>query len=203
MSNPVGVNNSGTVGNSEGENRDPVTETLKMIEQTHAAIMKVRAQVDETARLLGELTRISTVFDSVGDRLVNATFKASGDATRGVPSHAVLVSFVEELGDLARLALGGARDVRRELRTRAATNSPAQITNVFQNTDLALRDLAVALKRLATRTNRAPAGAPASTIEIENRTLPPPPPRTPSALERALAAGIFAAATSKPSGYKN
>jgi hypothetical protein len=198
MSNPA-VNNSGTVAASEGEARDPVADALKRIEELHAAVVKVHAQVDETARLLGELARISTVFDSVGDRLVNATFKASGDATRGVPSHAVLVSFVEELGDLARLALGGARDVRRELRARAV--KPGQpINDMFHETNLALTELAAALKRLSLRQARPPA----TPIEIENRTTPPPPPRAPSALERALAAGIFAAATnSKSGGYKN
>ncbi|HET6146203.1 MAG TPA: hypothetical protein VFH68_01630 [Polyangia bacterium] len=183
---------------SDGETRDPVTEALKMIEQLHAAVLKVRTQVQDTERLLGELARISTVFDSVGDRLVNATFKASGDATRGVPSHAVLVSFVEELGDLARLALGGARDVRRELRARAAKPGLPP-TSAFQETDLALQELASALRRLALRPQRPPA----TSIEIENRTMPPPPPRAPSPLERALAAGIFAASQSKSGGYKN
>jgi hypothetical protein len=199
MSNPV-ANSSGTASaSSDGEARDPVAEALKMIEQMHAAILKVRTQVQETERLLGELARISTVFDSVGDRLVNATFKASGDATRGVPSHTVLVSFVEELGDLARLALGGARDVRRELRARALKPGALPSSNAFQETDLALHELAGALKRLALR----PARPAAASIEIENRTTPPPPPRAPSALERALAAGIFAASQSKAGGYKN
>ena len=198
MSNPV-VDSSGTVGaSSDGETRDPVAEALKTIEQMHAAILRVRNQVQETERLLGELARISTVFDSVGDRLVNATFKASGDATRGVPSHTVLVSFVEELGDLARLALGGARDVRRELRTRAIKSGQPPVST-FQETNMALNELASALKRLALRPAR-PASPP---IEIENRTMPPPPPRTPSPLERALAAGIFAASQSKNGGYKN
>ena len=199
MSNPV-ANSSGTAAaSSDGETRDPVTEALKMIEQMHAAILRVRSQVQETERLLAELARISTVFDSVGDRLVNATFKASGDATRGVPSHTVLVSFVEELGDLARLALGGARDVRRELRTRAVKPGVPS-ASAFQETDLALHDLATALKRLALR----PARPPAASIEIENRTTPPPTPRAPSALERALAAGIFAASqSSKNGGFKN
>jgi hypothetical protein len=197
MSNPV-LNDSVTTAAPEGEARDPVAEALKMIEQTHAAIVQVRAQVDDTARLLGELARISTAFDSVGDRLVNATFKASGEATRGVPSHAVIVSFVEELGDLARLALGGARDIRRELRARAANPTPPAA--VFHETDSALHELAAALRRVAQRPLRP---ATASPIEIENRTVPPPTPRAPSALERALAAGIFAAATSKPTGFKN
>jgi len=200
MSNPV-LDSSGTTGaSSDGETRDPVAEALKMIEQLHAAVLKVRTQVQDTERLLGELARISTVFDSVGDRLVNATFKASGDATRGVPSHTVLVSFVEELGDLARLALGGARDVRRELRTRA-TKPGLPPASAFQETDLALQELATALKRLALRPQRPQA----TSIEIENRTTPPPPPppRAPSPLERALAAGIFAASQSKNGGYKN
>src|SRR3954467_867745 len=109
MSNPA-LNQPETAAPSDGESRDPITDALKTIEQTHAALMRVRAQVEDATRLLSEFARISAVFDSVGDRLVNATFKASGEATRGVPSHTVLVAFVEELGDLARLSLGGARD---------------------------------------------------------------------------------------------
>lgn len=200
MSNPVANGSATAITASDGEARDPVAEALKMIEQMQAAILTVRTQVQETERLLGELARISTVFDSVGDRLVNATFKASGDATRGVPSHTVLVSFVEELGDLARLALGGARDVRRELRARA-TKPGVPSASPFQETDLALHELAAALKRLALRPR-----PPSASIEIEHRTTPPPPPppRAPSALERALAAGIFAASqSSKNGGFKN
>ena len=139
MSNPA-LNQSGTAAPSDGESRDPVTDALKTIEQTHAALMRVRAQVEDATRLLSEFARISAVFDSVGDRLVNATFKASGEATRGVPSHTVLVAFVEELGDLARLSLGGARDVRRELRARSNQTTPSAAT--LQDADAALKQLA-------------------------------------------------------------
>ena len=148
--------------------------------------------------MLSEMVKVSSVFDSVGDRLVNATFKASGEATHGVPSHAVLVAFVEELGDLARLALGGARDVRRELRAR--TNSPAQ-TTIFHDTDLALQELSTNLRKLAQRPTRP---APPRPIEIENRSAqPPPPPRVQSALDRVLTAGVFAHGAPKSGGYKN
>ena len=195
MSNPA-LNEPGAATTAEGESRDPVAEALKLIEQTHAAIIKVRAQVEDATRLLSEFARISAVFDGVGDRLVNATFKASGEATRGVPSHTVLVSFVEELGDLARLSLGGARDVRRELRARSAQGT--QSATVFHDTDAALRELASALRRISQRPTR-----PAPSIEIETRPASPPPvPRVPSALERALAGGVFAS-TAPKSGYKN
>jgi len=139
------------------------------------------------------------VFDSVGDRLVNATFKASGEATRGVPSHTVLVAFVEELGDLARLSLGGARDVRRELRARSNQATPSAA--VLHDADAALKELANNLRRISQRPGRL-VSTP-SPIEIENRTVPPPPPRVPSALERALAGGVFASTGPKAGGYKN
>lgn len=198
MSNPA-LNQSGTAAPSDGESRDPVADALKTIEQTHAALMRVRAQVEDATRLLSEFARISAVFDSVGDRLVNATFKASGEATRGVPSHTVLVAFVEELGDLARLSLGGARDVRRELRARSNQTTPSAAT--LQDADVALRELANNLRRISQRPGRL-VTAP-SPIEIENRTVPPPPPRVPSALERALAGGVFASTGPKAGGYKN
>jgi hypothetical protein len=198
MSNPA-LNQPGTAAPSDGESRDPVTDALKTIEQTHAALMRVRAQVEDATRLLSEFARISAVFDSVGDRLVNATFKASGEATRGVPSHTVLVAFVEELGDLARLSLGGARDVRRELRARSNQTTPSAAT--LQDADAALKQLANSLRRISQRpAHVVPTPSP---IEIENRTVPPPPPRVPSALERALAGGVFASTGPKAGGYKN
>jgi hypothetical protein len=201
MPNPA-LNQPGAAVTSEGETRDPVADALKLIEQTHAAIVKVRAQVEDATRLLSEFARISAVFDSVGDRLVNATFKASGEATRGVPSHTVLVSFVEELGDLARLSLGGARDVRRELRARS--NNPSPPATIFHDTDSALQELANTLRRLSQRPTRP--AATTSPIEIENRTASPPPvprvPPLPSALDRALAGGVFSTAA-KSGGYKN
>jgi hypothetical protein len=202
MSNPA-LNQPGAAVTSDGESRDPVADALKLIEQTHAAIVKVRAQVEDATRLLSEFARISAVFDSVGDRLVNATFKASGEATRGVPSHTVLVSFVEELGDLARLSLGGARDVRRELRARS--NNPSPPATIFHDTDSALQELANALRRISQRPTR-PAAPTSRPIEIENRTAAPPPvprvPPLPSALDRALAGGVFSSAA-KSGGYKN
>ena len=198
MSNPA-LNQPGTAAPSDGESRDAVADAIKTIEQTHAALMKVRAQVEDATRLLSEFARISAVFDSVGDRLVNATFKASGEATRGVPSHTVLVAFVEELGDLARLSLGGARDVRRELRARSNQTTPSQAT--LQDADAALKELANNLRRISQRPGRM-VSTP-SPIEIENRTVPPPPPRVPSALERALAGGVFASTGPKAGGYKN
>lgn len=198
MSNPA-LNQPGIAATSDGESREPTADALKMIEQTHAALMRVRAQVEDATRLLSEFARISAVFDSVGDRLVNATFKASGEATRGVPSHTVLVAFVEELGDLARLSLGGARDVRREVRARSNQTTPSVAT--LQDADAALKELANSLRRISQRPARIVTTP--SPIEIENRTVPPPPPRVPSALERALAGGVFASTGPKAGGYKN
>jgi ABC-type transporter Mla subunit MlaD len=161
MSNPA-LNQPETAVPSDGESRDPIADALKTIEQTHAALMRVRAQVEDATRLLSEFARISAVFDSVGDRLVNATFKASGEATRGVPSHTVLVAFVEELGDLARLSLGGARDVRRELRARSNQTTPSAAT--LQDADAALKQLANSLRRISQRPSHRPAASAARPV---------------------------------------
>ena len=111
----------------------------------------------------------------------------------------MLVAFVEELGDLARLSLGGARVVRRELRARS--NNPTPPAAMLRDTDAALKELANTLNRISQRPARFVATP--NPIEIENRTVPPPPPRVPSALERALAGGVFASTGPKAGGYKN
>src|SRR5436305_861664 len=51
MSNPA-LNQPETAAPSDGESRDPITDALKTIEQTHAALMRVRAQLDAATRFL-------------------------------------------------------------------------------------------------------------------------------------------------------
>src|SRR5689334_25258677 len=138
MSNPVVPRFGIAAVAADGDRPELVGDAQKMVERTRAALLEMRVRLEESARLLAELTRISAVFDTVGDRLMKATFKASGDITRGLPSQVVLLSFVEELASLSRQALGGAADLRRELRARIARPA-APGTNPFLETELALR----------------------------------------------------------------
>src|SRR3954467_15020311 len=51
MSNPA-LNQPGIAVTSDGESREPIADALEMLEQTHAALVKVRAQVEDATRLL-------------------------------------------------------------------------------------------------------------------------------------------------------
>lgn len=185
MSNPVAPRFGIAPVAADGDRPELVGEAQKIVERTRAALLEMRVRLEESARLLAELARISSVFDNIGDRLMKATFKASGDVTRGLPSQVVLISFVEELATLSRLALGGAADLRRELRARIARPAPG--SNPFLETELALRELSASLQRLTARAVQPPA----LTIEIEDRSArtpgtPPPFPRLTSPPEPPL-----------------
>jgi len=157
--------------------RELISEVGKLIEQTQAAVSRARAQIDETARLMSALLNIGAMFESVATRLMDATFKTSDLATSGAVSHAILLSLVEELGDLARKALGGAGSVRSELRTYSGHTLP---------TVLAFRDA----EALPVR----------GTIEIEHRSAETAPSK---AGEKAAAGGVLTSRWARSGGYKN
>jgi len=182
---------------SVSETETNVSSAMKLVEQTQSAVGKVRAQIDEIARLMSELARINAVFESVADRLANATFKSSIDATSGAPPYSVVLSFIEELGDLAKRSAEGTRDIRRELRNYA-TNSSATAVAIRQ-TESALQGLTGVLKQIEDRNMRS---APAHTIEIETR-IPPTAQMTVAALAKAVAAGVWVGDLPKTGGYKN
>jgi hypothetical protein len=83
MSQPA-ANNSGLTAASDGDNRDPSLEAVKVIEQARAVLDALQAHADETGRILGEITRIGRTFDAVANHLLDSTFKATDEATRGV-----------------------------------------------------------------------------------------------------------------------
>jgi hypothetical protein len=173
-------------------------EASKLIEQAHAEILKARDQVRETIGLIAELTRISAVFESVAEGLVDATFKASNETTRGATPQKVLLAFVEDLGDLARRAVLGAGDARREVNRLKTGVGPA--AGPLQSADSAIRQLGDAIKQLADR----PGDAVPQRIEVEYATpaRPSGKPRPPTPLEEALTAGLFVPRGAR-SGFKN
>lgn len=197
------MSHSGFGGSDNGRPANPgtpesaVSQASRLIEQAHVEILRARLQVTETIGLIAELTRISAVFESIAEGLVDATFKASSETTRGTTPQMVLLTFVEDLGDLARRAVLGAGDARREVNRLKSSATPT--VGPLQSADAAIRQLGHAIKQLADR----PASATTNRIPVEH--APPTgasKPRSPTPLEEAIAAGVFVPRGSR-SGFKN
>jgi hypothetical protein len=179
------------------EKQNPVSEGVRVTKQTQTAIVHLRATVEDTARVVAELAKANAVFESVADRLVAATFKASQDATRGGATHTELVAFVEELGDLARLSLQASGNSRRQLRDFQKAIGPTAIA--FHQARTSLEAFSTLLARLVERPAPRAAVRP---IEVETRP-PPIPEDAISDWRTALAAAARDLGPSKSGGYKN
>lgn len=201
MSHPA-ADNSGLTAAPDVEPRDASLEVLKVIEQARAVLDTVQAQSEETSRVLAEIARIGGMFDAVANHLLDATFKATDEATRAVPSRAAVVKLVEELGDLARISLGASGDARRELQNRNGADLAS--TSTLRAADAALQELAAALTRHASRPTRfRPLVIEIETLEPANAKATRRPQSGSSDLERAIAATAFASQLPKSGGYKN
>ena len=168
---------------------DPLAEAVHRVEQGQAALGRLRDLVEETAVRLQELACANTAFESVADRLVVATLKASENATRPDGSQPALsVALVEELAELARRSLIASGNGRSQLREheKAAVSTKVATHEV----NAALDALSALLKQLA--------ASPAPTASIPRilvETRPPPVP-----LKATMNWGRVG---SKPSPYKN
>lgn len=200
MSHPA-ADNSGLIAASEGEPRDGSSEAVKIIEQARAVLDALQAHADETGRVLAEITRIGRTFDAVANHLLDSTFKATDEATRGVPSREAVIKLVEELGDVARMSLRASGDARRELQNRNTGYQDSAA--VIRAADGALEELASALTRLASRPVRSRPVIEIETLEPSAAKAAGRPQRASSDLERALAATAFASHFPKAGGYKN
>jgi hypothetical protein len=187
------------VGISETDPREIAAEASKVADKARVTLNQVREQLRAAERLGAMLDESTAVFESIAQRLLDATFRASDAATRAAASHAVVVSFVEELGDLARRSLKASSALRRELRDYQMTTAPALAAT--QQADTALGALTHAIKRVADRQAQAQAQArPPAPRVIEVETTRPFLTRE-SARESDLA--FFKATSIKSGGYKN
>ncbi len=198
-----GSGNSGNapVAGAPSREETALSELARLIEEAHVELVKARGQVSETIRLIAELTRISAVFESVAEDLVDATFKASNETTRGISPQMILLSFVDNLGSLAQRAVVGSGDIRREMNRLRTNVSPS--AGPLQSADAALIQLGQAVQRL---TEQRREQATASRIEVQvketNATRAGNRPRKPTPLEEALTSGVFVPRGQR-SGYKN
>jgi hypothetical protein len=169
---------------------DPLSEVVRAAEQGQQALDHLQTMVADTALRLEELARANAVFESVADRLVAATLKASRDVTSGEGANRASFGLVEELAELARRSLLASGNGRSQLREYQKTAVPTRVAAHEAHT--ALETLSTLLKQLA-EASRANALIPA--IEVESRVLPPPVPKD--------ATSSWTAAPPRRGGYKN
>jgi len=175
---------------------DPLSEIIRMAEQSQAAFGQVRSLVEDNAARVAELARANAVFEAIADRLVAVTLKASQATTQAAAAQAASstqppsLALVEELADLARRALLASANGRSHLREYQRTALPTKTAAHEAHT--ALETLSGLLQQLAAYPT-ATAALPA--IEVETRPPPPPMPEDTTSSWRVSA--------SRPDRYKN
>ena len=148
---------------------DPLSEIVRMAEQSQSAFGQLRSLVEDNAARVSELARANAVFEAIADRLVAVTLKASQASTQGASAQPPSLTLVEELADLARRALLASANGRSHLREYQRTALPAKTAAHEAHT--ALEALSGLLQQLAAYPT---ATAAVPTIEVETR--PPPLP---------------------------
>ena len=183
---------------SDNPSQESLAEALRLVEQTQAAVAKIRVQVDGLARLMTELAKVNAVFETVADRLAVQGL-ASGPAGTGTGAveRPDLLPSVNHLAELARQTSEGTREIRKELRAHALSAATTAIA--VRQTENALVGLWNVLKQLM---DRAPRPVPVRAIEIETR-VSGSTQLTVAALARAVAAGVWKIDMPKAGGYKN
>ena len=174
-------------GASDLDVPDSLSEAMFTVEQGQAALGQLRDALEEAAARLQEVAGANAAFESVADRLVAATLKASEGATHHDGSQAS-VTLVEDLADLARSSLMASGKGRSQLREYEKTAISTKVAVHVASS--ALDALSALLKQLAASRAATPSLPP---IEVETR--PPPLP-----MKATTNLGVFG---SKPSPYKN
>lgn len=167
-----------TAGSTEAKlpenEKELLSEASRHAADVQAAMDSLEVHLRDAAKLVAAVERVNGVFTAVGDRIGNATFKASIDTTHGKSPREVAVSFVKELSELACMSLQGTRELRRELvnvKASASTVLPA-----LRQAATAMQSLSGALRSLATRPNRTTWVKPPIIVETRT-TLGPAAPR--------------------------
>ena len=148
----------------ESDSRALEVQATLLINQTKAALARARTDSQQLAQRFESLTKVGETMDALAEQLATATFRAAGHATDGTSPRAAIVSFVEELGNLAKqaaLASHELRGVMLQPSQNVALNDAAYRLN-----DAAQDDLLRVVHQLAEKASRNPA---ARTIQVENR----------------------------------
>ena len=146
--------------------KELLAEASRKAAEVQSAMDALETQMRDAARLVAAAEKVNGIFQTVADRVANATFKATIDTTHGRSPRDVAVSFVKELSELACMSLEGTRTLRREI--VAAKASSTAVLPALRQAAGAMQGLASALKTLSLRPTRA-AVVPPPAIIVETR----------------------------------
>jgi hypothetical protein len=146
--------------------KELLAEASRKAAEVQSAMDALETHLRDAARLVAAAEKVNGVFQTVADRIANATFKATIDTTHGKSPREVAVSFVKELSELACMSLDGTRSLRREV--VAAKASSAAVLPALRQAATAMQGLSQALKLIASRPSRA-AVVPPPSIIVETR----------------------------------
>jgi hypothetical protein len=135
----------------------------RIIEDNRTALVMARNEADDVAQRLVALKGVCDHIEAMASQLTTATFRASGEAVKGSAAKGVIVSFVEELGSMAKQAATVARELRGVLGTRPDVASSAEAA--CRASETTLSDLSHIVRQLAEAATR-PVVRP---IAVENR----------------------------------
>lgn len=149
---------------SEADSRALEVQATVLINQTKDALVRARTDSRDVAQRLESLTKVGETMDALAAQLATATFRAAGHATDGTSPRAAIVSFVEELGALAKQAALASHELRTVM-LLPSLNVAANDANLRLN-EAAQDDLSRVVHQLAEKANRQQA---IHTIQVENR----------------------------------
>ncbi|MDX2023740.1 MAG: hypothetical protein SF187_26110 [Deltaproteobacteria bacterium] len=155
----------GTLLPPEADPRALEVQANRIIDDSRAALSLARNEADDVAQRLVALKSVCDHIEAMAAQLTTATFRASGEATKGTSARAVIVSFVEELGNMAKQAATVARELRGALGTRPYIASTVEANCRVSET--ALGDLSRIVRQLTEKADRPVA----RTIQVENRAV--------------------------------
>lgn len=136
----------------------------RIIDDNRTALAMARNEADDVSQRLVALKSVCDHIEAMAAQLTTATFRASGEAMKGSAARGVIVSFVEELGSMARQAATVARELRGVLGTRPYIAS--SVESSCRVSEAALSELSQIVHQLAEAANRPVV----RTIAVETRS---------------------------------
>jgi hypothetical protein len=183
----------------EADSRALEVQATLLINQTKDALARARTDSHEASTRLASLTKVGEAMDALANQLATATFRAAGHATDGTSARAAIVSFVEELGTLAKQAAVASHELRTVMLQpglNAAVNDAALRLN-----EAAQDDLCRVVHQLAEKASRQQT---TRTIHVENRFVRTLTSASAEAMDDEQdESSDWSLGRSRSSGYKN
>ena len=148
---------------SDADPRALEVQANRIVDDSRAALAAAGNEAQAAAHRLSALKGVCEHIEALASQLTTATFRASGEAINSSGARGAIVSFVEELGDMAKHAAKAAAALRGVLGTRPYVASTAEAA--CKSSEAALTDLSRIVHQLAEKADRPVV----RTIEVEHR----------------------------------